>query len=114
MAGTETFRAEQSIAQGEVNGIAEGVQTYVGPASYASGGFAIDVKGDQSLQNDPFKVDVKVIVISGGAPAPGYYGEYDYTDKKVVVFVRTTGAETAGAVDLSTYNIRCEWKASKV
>lgn len=113
MAGTETFRANASLAQGEVSGIAAGVQSYTGPASYATGGFAIDLATDQSLGNDPFKVDVKVITTAGGAPAAGYYGEYDYTDKKIVVFVRTTGVETAGAVDLSALTLRAEWKASK-
>jgi len=113
MAGTRVFRANASLVQGEVTGVAKGVRNYTGPASYATGGVATDLKTDESLNADPHLVNVKVILTSTGAPDSANYAEYDYTAKKIVVFVRTTGVELANAQDISLRTLRCEWESSQ-
>ncbi len=113
MAGTRVFRANASLVQGEITGVAKGVRTYAGPASYSTGGAATDIKTDESLNADPHKVDVKMQLTSTGAPDADNYAEYDYTAKKIVVFVRTTGVELAAAQNISTRTFRCEWESSQ-
>ena len=112
MATTTTFRANESLVQGECTGIAQGTCTEVGPASYATGGIALDFATDESLNNDPHDVRCEVILTSTGAPDAANYAEYDYTAKKAVVFVRTTGIQIANAADLSARTLRYHWKAS--
>ena len=113
MATTTVFRAQESLPQGEVTGIAQGTCTEVGPASYATGGIALDFATDEALPNDPHDVRCEVILTSTGAPDAANYAVYDYTAKKAVVFVRTTGIQIANTSDLSARTLRYHWKASK-
>ena len=112
MAVVRVFRANASLVQGEVSGIASGIATQLGPASYSTGGFAIDLKTDEALENDPNDVRVDTTGATG-VPNITNEAEYDYLNKKVVAIVRATGVEVAGAVDLSGVTFRITWRSSQ-
>jgi len=113
MATTTVFRAQESLAQGEVTGIAQGVATTVGPASYATGGFALDLVTDESLPAQPFECHIRC-TDGNGVPDATYVAEWDSSNSKIVAFVRATGAEVAAAVDLSGVTFRIHWFAAKL
>lgn len=117
MAGTKVFRADD-LAKGESCGIAHGVRKYAGPASYANGGFAVDIATDESLNNDPHLVACSAAGDTSGTPAEtsevlDYIAEYDYANKKVIVYDPANGQEVADATDLSGAYFRLGWWASQ-
>ena len=117
MAGTTVFRALTSYAQGEINGIAQGVRSYTGPASYAAGGFAVALATDESLNNAPY-----LVMSSPGGDASGTPGEttnvldyvayYDYANLKVIVYDPADASEVSDATNLSGVTFRLAfWSA---
>ncbi len=118
MATTTVFRANESLASGENDGIARGVASTVGPASYVQGGFAIDLATDESLGNDPYSVICEQVGDASGTPKEtanvlDYVALYDYANKKLIVYDPADGSEAAGTTDLSGHTFRLKWEASK-
>lgn len=70
-----------------------------GPASYATGGITFDPKAEGAMLSDAVAVLVNV-------ESTTYEGYYNHTTGKIVMRVAATGAEVAGAVDLSAVSIR--------
>jgi hypothetical protein len=77
----------------------QSTHTLQGVASYATGGMLFDPKAEASMLSAPHFVNVNV-------QSTTYTAWYDHTNKKIVVRVAATGAEVAGAVDLSAVNFR--------
>lgn len=65
-----------------------------GPASYATGGIALDLETAIPHSAQPAAVLVDTDSTTYGA-------RYDLANKKIVALVRATGAEVANATDLS-------------
>ena len=74
------------------------VATFTGPASYATGGVAIDNTNDFGWGNTQF---IKVNISDGTSFRLGWL---DYTNQKIKFFVPNTNVEVANAVDLSTFS----------
>lgn len=74
---------------------------YTGPASYVQGGdsFPPESVNLKSIEH----ADFSIAWVPGTPGTAPYSVVYDRTNKKVVWFVTTTGAEVAGATNLSTF-----------
>ena len=66
-----------------------------GPASYATGGFALDLETALPHSSQPAAVLVDTNSTTYGA-------RYDLANKKVIAIVRATGAEVTAATNLSS------------
>lgn len=71
---------------------------YTGPASYATGGDPVNAS-DELGMGEVFGV---YGTISDGSAVRVPF--FDYANQKILWFVPDTGAEVAGAVDLSTFS----------
>lgn len=112
------FNPLTSLASGAVSGHVCGSSKYAGPASYAAGGFAVDIKADEGLNNDPHFVSVSAAGDTNGTPAEttnvlDYIAEYDYANKKVIVYDPADGSEVADTTDLSGAFFRLGWMSSQ-
>lgn len=77
------------------------VDTYTGPASYATGGDSF-VPGDVKLG----VIDALLFELARNAAGLIYGIRYDYTNQMAIWYVLTTGAEVANGTDLSGYSAR--------
>lgn len=83
----------------------QGVVSQAGPASYASGGFAVDIKTDLGLQNDP-SIVLAVQEINIGTTAYTYDAVYDSTNKKLVLYSAGTTTEVSASTDVSGFTFK--------
>lgn len=118
MATTTVFRANESLVQGEVSGLAMGVASVTGPASYSQGGFAVDLATDEALPRQPFLVHCDIIGSSTFVPGEtsnvlDYIAKYDYANNLLIVYDPADASEVSGSTNLSTYTFRLFWVASK-
>jgi hypothetical protein len=75
---------------------------YTGPASYATGGEAVNSSADLGMA-EVYAVEGCIGNLSGAVSTAIRVPFLDYANQKVQWFVPNTGAEVAGAVDLSTF-----------
>jgi hypothetical protein len=74
------------------------VATFTGPASYVTGGVAIDNLGDFGWVSTDF---AKIIISDGTSMRVGWL---DRPNQKIKFFVPNTNVEVANAVDLSGFS----------
>ena len=101
-----SVHSEQGRPYGGMGGAIKGAGTFVGPASYTSGGEALDIATEEGLTNDPFDVQIE----EAQANATRTYDcRYDYTNQKVVIYNAGTTSQSSG--DLSGATFKVTWKA---
>jgi len=104
---TKLFSDQDSIRDG-FSGSSRQIYGAVGGA-YATGGFDLNPLTDMGAEGTIASVKAEFQDGSGA-----YYCAYDYTNKKLKVYVHATGAEVADTTDLSALHFRIESISSLV
>jgi hypothetical protein len=75
---------------------------YTGPASYVAGGDPVNASGDLGM-GEVYAVEGRIGNNGGTVSTAIRIPFFDYAAQKIMWFIPNTGAEVAGAVDLSGF-----------
>lgn len=76
---------------------------YTGPASYAAGGDPVNAPTELGM-GEVYVVVGEIGNVSGAVSTAIRLPHFDYANQKIQWFIPNTGAEVAGAVDLSGFS----------
>jgi hypothetical protein len=102
---TVVFSPRASRVSGQAIGIDIIAATQAMPASYATGGLAVDLKADLGLSADPYMV---ICQVAGDT----YRANYDYSTKKILLYAlknataANIGLEVAAETNVSAVTVR--------
>lgn len=97
---TKIYSEGDVLMQGS-GGHYKNVYTAVGPASYTTGGEAMDLATDADM-----KGTLGTCKFENNDGSGAYFAVYDYANNKVLFFVTATGVEVVATTDLSGLTVR--------